>query len=189
MIWFDTATPKYGVFFKELIPLFSARGHKAFVTTRYSPDYTEAKAVLDHAGISCHVVGQYGGQDRLSKFNSRLKRQSEFLKLFEQYGTPQALITGCVADSAQVAFGLGIPVILLCDTPLAADHFDYKRITVVSKLTIPLATALFHPFVIPSEVFYKLGLAPDQVISHEFIDVYWWMKDLKPLEKDRKNVV
>lgn len=182
-IWFDAATPKYSLFFTKLIPIFKKLNYKLLVTTRFSTDYSEARAILDHAGIDYYVVGAYGGSSSAEKLAARLKRQEEFLKIFANEGQPDALISGCVVDSSQIAFGLGIPIFQLSDTPVAADYFDYDKITVVSKLTLPLAKLVFYPFVIPSEVFVKIGVDPKNLVRHDFIDVCWWMSEIKKDEK------
>ncbi len=178
-IWFDAATPKYALFYTKLIPLFKNLGYEILVTTRFAPDYVEAKAVLDNYGIDYHLVGNYGGHTKEEKFKARLNREREFVDLFDKVGAPDGLICGCIPDSAQTAFGLGMPTFLLCDTPIGNNKFSYEKVTLVSRLALPMASLIFYPFVLPADIFVKMGLNPKNTLAYDFIDIYWWMKDLK----------
>jgi predicted glycosyltransferase len=185
MIWLDITTPKYALFFSNLIPLLKEKiTDNILVTTRYSENYTEPKRILDMNNIEYKLLGNYGGIDIKDKFVARLKRQEQFIELFEKYGTPKLLISGGSVDAIQTAYGIGMPSIFFADTPIRGYEFDYKDITILSKLTIPLSSLIFHPFVIPSDVFSKMGVAPENIISHGFIDICLWMDKIV---KDDKN--
>lgn len=175
MIWIDIATPKYALFFSKMIPLLEANGHEVFITTRFASGYDEVKKVMDLLDLDYHVLGNYGGSSIKDKFHARLKRQAEFVELFESKGYPKTLICGSSAEGVQTAFGLGIPVIHFADTPIKGNSFKYEDMTILSKLTIPLSSLIFHPFVVPSEVYVKFGIDPKNVISYNFIDICLWM--------------
>lgn len=184
MIWIDIATPKYALFFSKMIPHLTQRAHKVLVTTRFSENYDEVKKVLDFLDLDYHILGNYGGESIKDKFNARLKRQAEFVDLFEQKGYPDALICGSSVEGVQSAFGLGIPVIHFADTPIKGDIFAYEDMTILSKLTIPLSSLIFHPFVVPSDVYVKFGVDPKNVITHNFIDICLWMDDIVKREEN-----
>lgn len=187
MIWIDIGTPKYAMFFSKMIPLLKERGHKLLVTTRYAPHYTEAKEILDLQNIEHEVLGEYGGQTLLDKFKSRILRQKEFLDLFEQVGVPKMLICGAVVDSVHVAYGLGIPVVNIYDTPSVTHPGDLKNpknLTQVARLTLPYSTLFFYPYIFPREMFNNLTLNDEQLIPYDFIDVCIWMKDVVAQEKN-----
>jgi len=175
MIWIDIATPKYAHFFARLIPLLK---EKSLITARYSSSYTEIKEILDSYELKYYIIGNYGGSSKKDKFIARTKRAEEFINLFEKIGYPKLFISGSVADSTQVAFGLGIPIINFNDTPIALK-VNYKKIhndlTAVSRLTIPFSDIVFYPFVLPKELFN----CAKNAIEHNFIDVCLWMKDIK----------
>ncbi|GAB6045534.1 hypothetical protein JCM11957_11320 [Caminibacter profundus] len=175
MIWIDIATPKYAHFFAKLIPYLD----EVIITARYSDSYKEVKEILDSYGFNYHIVGNYGGSSKKEKFLSRLKRQEEFLELFEKIGYPKLLINGAVVDSTQFAYGVGIPIITFYDTPIVLEP-NYKKIhynlTPVSKLTLPFAQKTYYPFVIPKKIFEKNNI---NAKSYDFIDVCLWMKDIK----------
>lgn len=178
MIWLDIIDPKYVMFFKSLIPQLQEYG-KLIVTTRKSKDYNECAELLNLFNIESYEVGGYGGESKLGKFQSRLERQSGFLKLFEKLNDiPKVFITGASVDGSQCAFALGIPIVHFADTPIANEQFRKESFTVVSRLSIPLSTILFRPFVVPEICYTSLGLLPSQVIAYDFIDVALWLQDV-----------
>lgn len=187
MIWIDVATPKYAMFFASMIGELQQRGHKILVTTRYAPNYTEPKAILDLYKIPHIILGEYGGKTLLEKFEARISRQKEILDLFKEKGVPQVLICGAVVDSIQVAYGIGIPVVNMVDTPAydIPNHWGIARnITVVSKLTIPCSTLLFYPFMLPKELMLQFALKESQIQSYPFIDVALWINAIKKEERN-----
>lgn len=187
LIWIDIATPKYALFFSKMIPLLEDRGFDILVTTRFSSNYTEPKAILDLNKVDYIILGEYGGSDLRGKFLSRLNRQKEIVDLFDQKGYPKFLITGAVVDSVQTAYGLGIPVVNIYDTPATTfpnDPATPKNLTPVSRLTLPYSTLFFYPFVIPSDVFDTLGIDSDNIIPYNFIDVCLWMDTIEKKDKN-----
>ncbi len=187
MIWIDVGTPKYAMFFSKMIPELQARGQKVFVTTRYAPHYTEAKEILELNGIEHTVLGEYGGSTLLDKFQARIFRQKEFLDIFRQIGVPEVLICGAVVDSVHVAFGIGIPVVNIYDTPAVTYPGDLespKNITPVTRLTLPYSKLFFYPYIMPRSMFSNLALSDEQIIPYDFVDVCLWMKDIKAEEKN-----
>ena len=184
MIWIDIATPKYALFFSKIIPELRLRKDDILITARYSYGYEELKKILDLYNLDYTLVGNYGGNNIKDKFVSRLKRQIEFVNIFDNKGLPDVLICGSSVEGVQTAFGLGIPIIHFADTPIRGHKFRYEDMTILSKLTIPLSSLIFHPFVVPKEVYVKFGVDPKNIIEYEFIDICLWMQDIK---KDDKN--
>ena len=187
MIWIDVATPKYAMFFSEMIKELEARGYKILVTTRYAKNYTEAKEILDLHGIANIVLGEYGGATLIEKFEARIERQKEILNLFKEKGFPKVLLCGAVVDSVQVAYGIGIPVVNIYDAPSISKPcvVDTKQeLTSVARLTLPFSKLFFYPFVLPKDLILHFALDEVQVESYPFIDVAVWMDKVK---KDVKN--
>lgn len=187
MIWIDVATPKYAMFFMVMIKELEKRNHKILVTTRYAPHYTEAKEILDLHKIPHIVLGEYGGETLLEKFEARIFRQKEILDLFKARGVPKVLICGAVVDSVQVAYGIGIPVVNIYDTPAFTkpgdEEFSYE-LTAVARLTLPFSKLFFYPFILPKELMLRFALNEAQVESYPFIDVALWINAIK---KEAKN--
>ncbi|MBD5165437.1 DUF354 domain-containing protein [Helicobacter sp.] len=185
MIWIDVATPKYAMFFTLMIEELQRRGYEVLVTTRYAPNYTEAKEILDLHKIPHIVLGEYGGATLLEKFQARIFRQKEILDLFKVRGVPKVLICGAVVDSVQVAFGIGIPVVNIYDAPSIAKPYDNKQeLTAVARLTLPFSKLFFYPFIFPKELMLRFALDESQIVPYPFIDVALWINKIK---KDSKN--
>ncbi len=182
MIWIDVATPKYAMFFSVMIKDLQKRGHEVLVTTRYAPHYTEAKEILSIHGIEHIVLGEYGGSTLLEKFEARIFRQKEILDLFRAKGTPKVLICGAVVDSVHVAYGIGIPVVNIYDTPaftMPQNQECPTELTAVARLTLPFSRLFFYPFILPRDLILRFALDESQAISYPFIDVALWISNLK----------
>jgi len=184
MLWIDIATPKYALFFSKMFKSLKNIDNDILITTRFSQGYDEVRKVLDFLDLEYYILGNYGGKSIKDKFNARLKRQSEFVDIFEKKGYPKALICGSSVEGVQTAFGLSIPVIHFADTPIKNYEFSYEDMTILSKLTLPLSSLVFHPFVVPKEVYIKFGVNPNNIITHDFIDICLWMDDIK---KDKEK--
>lgn len=177
MIWLDIIDPKYVLFFQSLIPKLKQLD-EVIITTRKSEGYSECQQLLELFCIPHICIGGYGGESHIGKLQARLERQKGFLELFEKIGIPTLFITGASVDGVQSAYGLGIPVVNFSDTPLKNDHFDKSSITILSKLTLPLSSLIFRPFVVPEICYSSLGIESKNIISYDFIDVALWLKDL-----------
>lgn len=188
MIWLDITDPKYVLFFKDLIPLLESID-SVLVTTRASQGYSECLNLLNLFKIKAHHIGGYGGSSRQGKFKSRIQRENGFLKLFEELGEiPRLFITGASVEGVQTAFGLGIPVVNFADTPIAGHHFSLENITLLSRLTLPLSSLVFYPFVVPKICYTSMGVEEKNCIAYSFIDVALWLKDLKVGKDFRKEL-
>lgn len=187
MIWLDITDPKYVLFFKELIPLLENLD-KLIITSRTSKDYSECARLLKLFNIPHTHIGSYGGSDKLSKLESRLTRQKAFLELFNKIGIPKLFICGASVEGVHAAYGLGIPIIIFADTPLKSHRFSIKDITILSRLTLPLANIIFRPFVVPSQCYTALGLKKSQVIAYNFLDVALWLKNMPNGSDFRKKL-
>lgn len=186
-IWIDVATPKYALFFSLMTKELKRRGYEVLVTTRYAPNYTEAKEILELHKIPHIVLGEYGGATLLEKFEARIFRQKEILDLFKARGFPKVLICGAVVDSVQVAYGIGIPVVNIYDAPAVSEPHDSCRnqeLTAVARLTLPFSKIFFYPFIFPKELMLRFALDDNQIQSYPFIDVALW---INKIQKDSKN--
>lgn len=188
MIWLDITDPKYVLFFKDLIPLLKSID-SVLVTTRASQGYSECLHLLELFKIKAHRIGGYGGSSKQGKFRARIQRENGFLELFEELGEiPRLFITGASVEGVQTAFGLGIPVVHFADTPIAGHRFSLEKITLLSRLTLPLSSLVFYPFVVPKVCYTSMGLEEKNCIAYPFIDVALWLKDLKAKRDFRKEL-
>ncbi|ANV98187.1 hypothetical protein BBW65_04965 [Helicobacter enhydrae] len=188
MIWLDITDPKYVLFFKEMIPYLEGFD-EVLITTRASDGYSECQRLLDLFGLHYYQVGGYGGADKLGKLQARLERQNGFLQLFERLQIrPSLFVCGASVEGVQTAYGLGIPVINFADTPIAGSAFELSKITILSRLTLPLSELVFHPFVVPKECYCALGLEAKRVLAYPFIDVVLWLKGMQAGEDFRTKM-
>lgn len=187
MLWLDITDPKYALFFSAFLPRLLELD-SILITTRESPNYTECAQILSkvessYAKVRLQVcsVGGYGGADKLGKYRARVQREQEFLSLFSKIGElPRVFMSGASVEGAQCAFGLGIPIVHFADTPIAGHAYNPKDITALARLSLPLSSVLFHPFVIPPSVFSGFGLEASSVYSYDFIDVALWLEPSLP---------
>lgn len=186
MIWLEIIDPKYVLFFHQFIPMLQ-KLDEVLITTRKSKGYNECSKLLKLFEIEHTCIGGYGGRELTEKLHARLSRQMGFLKLFKKIGKPDLFITGASVDGSQVAYGLGIPVINFSDTPLRSEKFCLDSITLLSRLTLPLSSLIFHPFIVPEVCYTSLGISSKNIFAYDFIDVALWLKDLPIGEDFRKK--
>lgn len=67
-----------------MLPYLKKIDDKILITTRYSSNYDEVTKIMELLKLDYHVLGNYGGSSIKDKFNARLKRQSEFVDIFEK---------------------------------------------------------------------------------------------------------
>lgn len=178
MIWFDLITPKSVLFFKPLIK--KLKKHKEIlITAREGVGYKEVIKLLELHSISFVNRGEFGGASLEDKLKASIERQKELMEFVTQFDIEKLVCLSSV-DAVRIAFGLGIPVYDFYDIPLSDYRTNFKRALPQARLTIPLATKMFKPFVVPDEIFLRFGLEKDQIIEYNFIDPLIWLKDFKP---------
>ncbi|MGC8558411.1 MAG: DUF354 domain-containing protein [Nitrososphaeria archaeon] len=144
-IWFDALTPKHYLMFASLERILG-KSHELVLTTR---EYEELNRVRARVKIKTadNVVGKYGGSSKEEKLIESTKRTAELSKIIPAL-KPNLAISFGSPEAARVSFGLGIPHVLICDSP----HSFF-----VCKLTIPLSDMLLYPWVIPAGAWDKYG--------------------------------
>ena len=132
------------------------KGRHVLITTRESNGYTEVVELLKLYKVKFFNIGSFGGSELRSKLAASLERQialSEFIKNFDI----KVLVSLCSVDANRVAFGLGISIINFYDIPLSDHKTNFKRALPQARLTLPLSKCVFHPFVVPKEVFLRMA--------------------------------
>lgn len=178
-IWFDIVTPKFVLFFKDMIKKFQELGYETLVTARKSEGYTEVTELLNIHHIEYFEIGSFGGEKLRNKLTASMERQVALCELLRNFRV-KTLISGCSVDANRVAFGLNIPNINFYDIPLSDHTTNFKKALPQARLTIPLSTAIFHPFIVPREIFLRLALEDDQILSYNCIDPFVWLRNFKP---------
>jgi len=161
---FDLSTPKQITFFRPMIQRLHERGVQVILVTR---DYAELDVLLKQHGLRAKSFGSFGGKTRLGK----LKRSAERVRLLADYfhrRSPDALVTLSNVDSIRAAYGLGIPVVCFNDLPESRQ---------VGRLTLPLATKVCAPWVIPKKTFSEYGVGSDRLYQYRSLDQLSWLDD------------
>ena len=179
MLWFDLVTPKSVLFFKPIIQTLKKKKQKILVTAREGVDYKEVVKLLKLHKIDFVNRGEFGGAKLYDKLRASLERQKALMEFISLYNV-RCLISLCSVDANRVAFGLGIPIINFYDIPLSDYSANFKKALPQARLTLPLSTIVFKPFVVPNEIFLRFSLEVDQIFEYKFIDPLIWLKDFNP---------
>lgn len=182
MIWFDLVTPKSVMFFKPFIEAIKMRGNDVLVTAREGQGYTEVVELLKLYDIHFFNRGFFGGANLEDKLKASIHRQLNLMEFVSEYNI-EKLVCLCSVDANRVAFGLGIPIVNFYDIPLSDHRTDFKKALPQARLTLPLSSRAFHPYMVPREIFERFGLEEDQIFTYYFLDVMAWLKDFKPDKK------
>lgn len=182
MILFDMDMGKWVLFFEPIIKKLQERDIPYIIISRSGQGYSELNEILDLKELPYISLGEFGGATLEGKLVSSLKRQSLILDIMKKYKVSK-VISGSVVDSTRVAFGLGIPIYNFYDIPLSDHKENFKRALPQARLTIPLATKMFKPFVVPNEVINRFGLDDEQIVEYNFIDPLIWLRDFQYDEK------
>ena len=176
-ILFDIDMAKWALFFTTIIKNLQ-KNHNIIITSRGGKDYTELNKILDLYNLEYISIGKYGGNSLEGKLKASLYRQKKLIEIIKKYKINK-VVSGCVVDINRVAFGLGIENINFYDMPLKSCDTDITKTLPQIKLTAPLSTKLFKPFIVPNEIYLRMGLVKDKIIEYNFIDPLIWLKDFK----------
>ena len=106
-------------------------------------DYDFTRGLIERSGLPYRIVGRYGGASLREKLMADIERMRLLAEIVSEF-RPSILISYPLPAAVRVAYGLGIPVILLSDSP----HSRH-----VHLLTVPLSRYLIHSSLIPSALF------------------------------------
>ena len=140
--------------------------------------------------LQLKIIGRHGGAERYEKLRastSRIFKLAYEVKKFE----PSVAISFSSPECGRVAFGLGIKHLGFNDSPHA---------TAVTKLTVPLLTRLFCPWVIPTSAWRDSGILSSLITMYKGLDPVAWLKrdsntgttklnTGSAVEKGRKNIL
>ncbi|RLF17327.1 MAG: hypothetical protein DRJ66_01055 [Thermoprotei archaeon] len=173
-VWIDALTAKQALIAGILSSELRRRGYECIITAR---EYDYTVSVLKMMGEEAIAYGRYG-ISREEKAVYTLERELYLIKYFVRYGKPDVHISLTSPDATHVAFKLGIPSVLLSDTP----HSVY-----VNPLTIPLAKIVIIPSFIPLATYKRISELPEYVRFNGVFELMW-IKRLRPDVKDIKRM-
>lgn len=170
-IWFDILTPKQVMFFKRAVDLLRDSGHEVLCTSR---KYREAVELAKIKHLDLAIVGSHGGAGRYEKLRESANRIFELAEAVRRFGA-DASISFASPEGARVAFGLGIKHVSFNDSPHAEA---------VARLTVPLASNLLCPWVIPYSAWAGYGIARKNVTRYRALDPAAWLKHAEPIDQE-----
>jgi len=176
-IWFDLVTPKSVLFFEPLIREIQ-KTKKILITTRGGEGYKETVELLNLYSLPYENIGDFGGSCLVSKYKASLDRQFQIIEYLAHHNIEKLVCLSSV-DGCRAAFGLGIPIINFYDIPLSDHKENFKRALPQARLTIPLATKMFKPFVVPNEVIKRFGLDEEHIFEYNFVDPLLWLQNFQ----------
>jgi len=166
VIWLEALTGKQALLMGIISEELSKLGYEILITTRRY-DYTVG--ILKMLGYKPLVIGGYGGKTLEGKLIASAERQLKLAKQISRLKV-ELHVTFTSPDSSRVAFGLGVPILALSDSP--HSHF-------VNRLSLPLADRLITPKCIPLELFSKL-IESDKIIQFNGLFELAWILRKKP---------
>ncbi len=167
-VWFEALTAKQALLFSTIIKELEKSDKKCLITTR---KYDYIHSLLKMKNIQYISFGRYGGSTKKEKLEVSIIRMKKLLKFLQNTET-KVHISFTSPDSTRVAYGLGIPIILLSDSP----HSD-----IVNKLTIPLANKIIVPKC-TRDKFQKYNIDAE-IISFDGVFETIWTKLFRPNKK------
>ncbi len=140
----------------------NSEGYDLLITSRH---YRELEALSKIMNFNMKFFGSHGGANLVEKLISSAERIQELTKVVEEF-KPQLSLSFCSPEACRVAFGLGIPIFTINDTPHAEK---------VMKLTLPLSDLHFAPWIIPYKAWKKLGIERSKIIRYKALDPFVWI--------------
>jgi len=166
----DILTPKQVMLFSKLAERLRKNGHEVFEVTR---DYREVVQLLTMKQMRARIVGRHGGETLQGKLKASVERTVELASFMAEL-KPDVAVSFSSPETSRVAFGLNVPNVCLNDSPHAEA---------VARLTVPLATLLLTPKIIPKTTWTRFGIHPNRIMQYRALDAWAWLKDFKPDEK------
>ncbi len=168
------------MFFRRAVNLLYNSGHEVLCTSR---KYREAVELARIKKLDLSLVGSHGGADRYSKLREGAHRTYELAEVIKQFG-PDVAFTFSSPEGSRVAFGLGIRHIGFNDSPHAEA---------VAKLTVPLTSKLYCPWVIPHSAWSGYGIAKKNIVHYRALDPAAWLKhhndDIQEVKREKKMIL
>ncbi len=166
----DILTPKQALLFKEVVGFLEEDGVEVYCTTR---SYFEVEEMLKLLRLKAVCIGKHGGaslQGKLEAYAERVRNMTSFYSRLR----PSLVLSFSSPEAARTSFGLSIPHLAVNDSPHA---------TAVARLTIPLSSILFTPWIIPAKEWMRYGIDKSRIISYRGLDPASWLKCFKPSRK------
>ena len=174
LIWLDALTPKQARLMAEIAEFLEKRGEEILITCRR---YAETEQMLEIKGLRYISVGGYG-ENKLEKLVNYADRMMKLIEIVRGR-KPDFLISFSSPEATRVAFGLGMKVITINDTPHAFH---------VCRLTFPLSWRIIHPVAVPEELYLMNWACKESLVSYNGVDEVAWMKKAEPKKEELEKL-
>ncbi|GAG93138.1 unnamed protein product, partial [marine sediment metagenome] len=152
--------------FNSMIRNLKERGHEVHVTSRR---YEKANQLQKKLGLDVTVLGEHGGASLYGKLMSYAER----VKLLGDYlasNDIDSVISNAGPSVCRAGYGLGLKVYTWNDMPEAEAQ---------TRLTIPLSTWVFTPWIIPLGEFTKYGITEERIFQYQSLYPLMWLPEIK----------
>lgn len=162
-IAFDLVTPKQVPFFMPMIARLRERGCSVAVSSR---EWSELNVMMRRLRLPSTVLGKHGGRSLQRKLLCSSERVGLLARYFGRT-RPDVLVTLGSPESTRAAFGLQIPIVCFMDLPESRA---------VCRLTLPLASKVCAPWIIPRQEFLRYGVAAESLFFYRALDPVLWLQ-------------
>ena len=156
------------------------KGFDVLVTGR---DYDFTRGLIERSGLPYRIVGRYGGASLYEKLRADIERMNILAEIMSEF-KPDVLVSYPLPAAVRVAYGLGVPVVLMSDSPHSRP---------VHLLTVPLSRYLIHSYLIPTVLFHDYLVPGVSVRVFHGVEEWEWIEghvcdktvlDMLGLERD-----
>jgi predicted glycosyltransferase len=160
-MWVDVLTPKQALFTKAMLER-APSDVELLITTRY---YSELNKFLSQLKMEPRSFGRHGGPTVQGKLEASIERMRQLVPFIARE-KPDCSFSFISPEAARVSFGVGLQHYICSDSPHAVA---------VCKLSIPLSSYVFTPFVIKSQRWTQYGIAGSRILTYRALDPWAWL--------------
>lgn len=168
----DLSVEADALMFRQLIERLQERGHQVVLTARR---IREANRLQWFLGLNPLIIGRYAGTLQEKLLTSALRVHDMTRAVLKRMDGLDGVISNTGVEACRVGFGLKASVHTFHDHPQV-------EATAQMKLTIPICTYVYAPWVIPKSEYTRYGLPEEQVVHYKGFLNMAWMPNFKPDE-------
>ena len=151
--------------FHSLIRRLEGRGHEVHITSRR---YDRANQLQRNLNLDVVVLGSHGSSlyDKLTAYADRVRLLASHLKNLKI----DAVVSNAGPAACRAGYGLALKVYTWNDMPEAEAQ---------TRLTVPLSTWIFTPWIVPKEEFTRYGIPEEGVFQYRALYPMAWLPDVE----------
>jgi len=156
--------------FYSLIRRLQEKGHEVYITSRH---YDKANELQKSLGLKASIIGRHGGASLYGKLRAYALRVERLADYLIEHNV-DAVVSNAGPEICRVGYGLGLKVFTWNDMPEAEAQ---------TRLTVPLSTWVFTPWIIPKEEFTKYGISGGHIYQYPALYPMAWLPNIKVDDK------